>query len=322
MKYRYSKMLKKNISAIGFGTWPLGSETKLAGKQIGWGPVKNNESISAIHKALDLGINFFDTADIYGAGTAEKILGKVLSKERKSVIICTKFGIRELNGKNIRDFSIDWLNHVVENSLRRLRTDYIDILLLHSPPDDFDWYNFDRSGLEKLRESGKIITYGVSSNTVYGAEIVLNAWGNTIIEVIYNIFDRRAEESLIPLVKKLGADFISRVPLGSGFLTGKYTKESVFPITDYRYLIDKKDFDWRCEISNKLDFLGETTIKRACNSLRFCLSNPMVLTAIPGMRTKEQVEQNVRAAQMGSLSDSIINRIHKTVPETYSGWLI
>lgn len=323
MKYRYFPPLNRSVSTIGFGTWALGGEQRFGRQEIGWGPSDPLEAERAVHVALDHGINFFDTADIYGGGHAEEILGRVFTEVKPDVVVCTKFGNRETaDGRVIKDFSKEWLNQSVDGSLQRLQRDCLDILLLHGPPDDFAWQDFDADPLERLVKSGKIRCYGVSSRSVLGAFAVAKHGIGNVLEFIYNLLDRRAEEALLPLAVQNGVGCIARVPLASGFLTNKrVAQEPNFVSTDFRAHLSHEDRAWRFASAKKLAFLGDSPGGLEGVALRFCLSHTGVGTVIPGMRTRDQVVRNVQAANEGPLENEVMEKIRALIPNPYSGWV-
>ena len=323
MKYRYFPPLNRSVSTIGFGTWALGGEKVFGGQEIGWGPSDPQEAEQAVRAALDHGVNFFDTADIYGGGHAEETLGRVFAEVKPDVVVCTKFGNRETaDGGVIKDFSKEWLSQSVDGSLKRLQRECLDILLLHGPPDDFAWQDFDVDPLERLVKSGKIRCYGVSSRSVLGAFAVAKHGIGNVLEFIYNLLDRRAEEALLPLAVQNGVGCIARVPLASGFLTNRrVAQEPKFGTTDFRAHLSDEDRAWRIESAKKLAFLCDYPGGLECSALRFCLSHPGIGTVIPGMRTREQVARNVQAGDEGPLENEVLEKIRSLIPEPYSGWV-
>ncbi len=297
----------------------MGGESTLGGKPMGWGKVDRADAERAVRSAVERGVTFFDTADVYG--TSEELLGEWLHAER-NVVICTKFGNREdAFGRGFQDFDPGWLATSVERSLRRLRRDRIDVLLLHSPPDDFDWSRYDKTPLLELCRQGKIGCFGVSCRSVVGAERVLQARFGSVVEVIYNALDRRAERAILPEASKSGYGIIARVPLASGFLTGTYdATPDAFAATDYRSTLRPEEVSWRSRSSRDLAFLAELPGGMGVSALRFCLSRPEVSTVIPGMRRAAHVDQNLLASDYGPLDATSLALIQKAVPRVYEGW--
>lgn len=321
MNFRPFRPLSTRVSVIGFGTWAMGGESTLGGKQLGWGQTDRAEAERAVRSAVAHGINFFDTADVYGNGTSETLLGEWLHDD-KDVLVCTKFGNREDGaGKGFQDFSARWLAESVEGSLRRLRRERLDVLLLHSPPDDFDWSRYDPAPFLALRNQGKIGCFGVSCRSVKGAQSVLRARFGSVLEIIYNAVDRRAEDTVLGDAALAEVGVIARVPLASGFLSGGYgDKPESFAATDYRSTLAPEEVQWRAHSSHQLGFLDALPGGMAVSALRFCLSRPEVATVIPGMRRVAHVEKNLLASEYGPLEPAVSSAIRAAVPRVYKGW--
>lgn len=315
--------MKTAIHKLGFGTWQFGGEYLIGGKHTGWGYFDEKEAIAAVCLALDRGIRFFDTADSYGEGRAEEILGKAFqSYPNGNFIVCTKFGNRKDNqGNPFQDFSPEWLEQAVINSLTRLKIDCIDILLFHSPPDDFDWQNYDIALLDRLIQKGYIKKYGVSSKTIKGAlKVVKNRFGSAI-EAIFNVLDRRAEEYLFNNQIDFEHEFIARVPLASGFLQEKYLyKTPDFAENDWRHYLPERDQSWLLESARKLVFLNELPGGITVSALRYVLYHSGVAVAIPGMKNPEQVKANLQAVELGALALEVVERIKQAVPDVPAHW--
>ncbi|GAA4407784.1 aldo/keto reductase [Nibrella viscosa] len=321
MTFSLEQML---TSRLGFGTWQFGGPNVVHGKPTGWGTVDEGEAIRAIQTALEQGINFIDTADSYGQGQAERILGTALTQfaPGQQAIICTKFGNRmATDGAPFQDFGTTWLAQAVENSLRRLKRDTIDVLLLHSPPDLFDWSTYDPAPFDQLVQAGKIRAYGVSSKSVYGARRVLEAGFGSVLEVLYNALDRRAEDVLFSVAEADRYRFIARVPLASGFLNPRYlTEDPVFPDDQYRHYLPERDTNWLLRSMRQLAFLNDLPGGMATSAIRFCLSHKAVSVVIPGMRHERQVQANWVAAQAGPLPPDVLSRIREAVPDVPDHW--
>jgi aryl-alcohol dehydrogenase-like predicted oxidoreductase len=279
------------VSEIGFGAWAISGR--------GYGPTDDRESINALHRALDLGVNFIDTADIYGDGHSEELIGRVL-KERgdKETVIATKFGWDFYRDGGIRsNLKRNYILFAIEKSLKRLKRERIDIYQIHnSKPDDIERDNVYET-LDELKKQGKIRFYGVSAYYIEdGLEAIKTEKPDTI-QVIYNILEQEADERLFPLALKNDMGIIAREPLAGGILTGKYDENSKFPKTDHRRGWDKKFLEEGARKVSRLKFLekqGQNLIQLA---LRFCLSHKAVGVVIPGAKTVIQVEENIRAAE-------------------------
>ncbi|MBD2700048.1 aldo/keto reductase [Spirosoma sp. BT702] len=309
-------------SRLGFGTWQFGGPNVVNGNVTGWGEVDKSEAIRAVHVALEQGINFFDTADSYGRGQSEEILREAFQQKTATSIICTKFGNRQTpDGQPIQDYSADYVTEAVEASLRRLGRETIDVLLLHSPPDAFDWATYDPTPFDTLKQAGKIRYVGVSSRSVYGAKKVVEAGFGDVVEVIYNALDRRAEELLFPIS---GADdyfFIGRVPLASGFLNPTYLQsEPAFAPDQYRHYLPDRDRNWLLDSSRKLAFLNDLPGGLAVSALRFSLSSENIGVVIPGMRNEKQVLANCEAVKLGPLPADVLAQIRQAVPDVAEHW--
>src|SRR3954463_13014807 len=195
MLYRELGKTGIKVSEVGFGAWALGGPTEASGVPIGWGKPSDDESLATIRRARDLGVNFFDTADSYGFGRSESLLGIVLSRKRQDVVIATKGGVvRTSTGELRKDFSKQHLFHAVDGSLKRLRTDYIDLYQLHNPTMDDLRRGQIQEAMESLQDSGKIRFWGVSVSTVEeGIEIVNRGWGNSL-QVLFNVLNQAPAE--------------------------------------------------------------------------------------------------------------------------------
>jgi aryl-alcohol dehydrogenase-like predicted oxidoreductase len=222
----------------------------------------------------------------------------------------------------VQDFSSEHLIRAVDASLARLSCDYLDILLFHSPPENFDWANYDRGPLDELVRAGKIREYGVSSKSVYGAKLVMDATFGTVCEVIFNALDRRVAVVLGNHINRKKYHVIGRVPLASGFLTDKVflNDPSLFG-GGYRAKIPDRDIQWFMESANKLAFLGDLPGGLTSNALAFCLQSDCVDVVIPGVKDLSQLNTHLNALVIPSLSDDCVKKIEEAVPTVPSWWL-
>lgn len=311
-----------SVCKLGFGTWQLGGENIINGHHRGWGDIDENAAIQAIHGAIDRGIQFFDTADAYGWGRSEEILGKAIKPyTRDKLVICTKFGHRQgPQGNTFQDFSPEWLEEAVVNSLKRLKTDYVDILLFHSPPDQFNWGEYDTTVLDQLIKKGYIRSYGISSKTIQGSLHVLKFSFGSVLEAIFNILDRRAEDLLLNQLDKQYR-FIARVPLASGFLSPKWLdQEPEFKLNDWRRYLSDTDRQWFLSSLRSLEFLNEQPGGVAVSALRYLLYHPRVEVVIPGMRNIDHVITNHLALELGPLDPTLVEKIYHAVPDVPAHW--
>lgn len=301
MHYRKLGRTGMNVSEIGFGGWAIGGLADAAGTPLGWGRTSDDESLAAIRRARELGVTFFDTADSYGFGRSESLLGIVLSRHRHDVIIATKVGVtRDVNGRLAKDFSRKHISHAVDGSLKRLRTDYIDLYQLHNPTLDELRRDDIHEAMDRLQEVGKIRFWGVSVTTPEeGIEVVNRGWAHAL-QVLYNVLNQAPAQELFPLAKEKGYGIIARVPLASGLLTGKFRPDTVFPQNDVRqnFLTPKRLEEAIARVDEAKSIIGGTARSLAEGALRFVLANDAVSTAIPGAKNVRQVEMNVSADEV------------------------
>ncbi len=295
MKIRKLGSTGLSVSEVGFGAWGIG------GNQFGnsYGPTDEQESLRAIVTAIDLGCNFFDTADVYGHGRSEELIGQAIKGRRDQIIIATKGGSDFYHDPARLNFSESHLVFAVEQSLKRLGTEYIDLYQLHNPP--FSVIEAGRlfEPLEKLKQQGKIRHYGISIHEPQEGLLALKIASPAAIQVVYNYLRRDAAEELFPRAIAQGIAIIAREPLANGFLTGKYTKDSVFPLGDIRHQWPLK---YQTQLINRVqDFAKAITtspFSHAQTALRFVLAQPAVSVVIPGCKTVEQVEENFRVSDL------------------------
>lgn len=301
MHYRKLGNTGITVSEIGFGGWAIGGLADAAGTPLGWGRTSDDESLAAIRRARELGVTFFDTADSYGFGRSESLLGIVLSRHRNDVVIATKVGVaRDVNGKLSKDFSLKHISHAVDGSLKRLRTDYIDLYQLHNPTLDELRSDDIHEAMDRMQEAGKIRFWGVSVTTPEeGIEIVNRGWGYAL-QVLYNILNQAPAQELFPLAKEKGYGIIARVPLASGLLTGKYRPDTVFAKDDVRqnFLTPKRLEEALARVDEAKSIIGGTARSLAEAALRFTLADEHISTVIPGAKNVRQIEMNIAADEV------------------------
>jgi len=300
----FRKLGKTNllVPEIGFGTWGISGR--------GYGPTDDKESIRALHRALDLGVNFIDTADIYGDGHSEELIGRVL-KERgdKETVIATKFGWDFYRDGVVKsNLKRNYISFALEKSLKRLGREWIDIYQIHnSKPADIERGSVYET-LDELKKQGKVRFYGVSAFYTEDGISAIKTGKPDTIQVIYNILEQEAEERLFPLALENDIGIIAREPLAGGLLTGRYNENSKFPKTDHRHGWSRKFLEDGARKVGKLKFLkkeGQTLVQAA---LRFSLAHKAVSVVIPGAKTVKQVEENISAAE-AELSPGDLKRI-------------
>ncbi len=306
MQYRDLGRTGIRVSAIGFGGWAIGGTTEASGTPFGWGHTFDDESLAAIRRARELGVTFFDTADSYGFGRSESLLGIVLSRHRHEVVIATKVGVvRTASGELKKNFSRQHIFHAVDGSLKRLRSDYIDLYQMHNPTLEELASSEIQDAMERLQDAGKIRFWGVSVSTPEeGLEIVRRGWGHAL-QVLYNVLNQAPANELFPAAKEKGYGIIARVPLASGLLTGKFRLDSVFPADDVRqnFLTPRRLQEALERVDEVKSILGKTSRSLAEGALRFVLANNAVSTTIPGAKSPRQVEMNVAACDASIPAD-------------------
>jgi aryl-alcohol dehydrogenase-like predicted oxidoreductase len=307
MRYRVLGRTGFSVSEIGFGAWGIGGKM--------WLGARDAESLAALRRAFELGLNFVDTALAYGDGHSERLVGRAVREHRGKIYVATKvppknylwparpgIGIEEV-------FPYDYILRSTEQSLKNLGLETIDLQQLHvwNPEwiDRDDW----RRAADELKLSGKVRAFGISINDHEpdSALDVLKTGLIDTVQVIYNIFDQTPEENLFPLCLALNVGVIVRVPLDEGGLTGAITAETKFPPGDWReeyFQGDRKRQVAERVAALRRDLEGvEGTLAEI--ALRFCLSHPAVSTVIPGMRRRETVESSCRASDLGALPQPV-----------------
>ena len=310
MKYRPLGSTGLTVSEIGFGAYPIGGSYDLDGRPHGWSGIDEHASAEAVAAALDSGVNFFDTADIYGLGRSEELLGRLLSPVRNRCVVATKVGnVRRADGSWDRDFSSDHIFSSIETSLIRLRTDWIDVYQLHNPAWDIINRGDVFDCLDKLKREGKIRFYGVSVSHVCEAVFLIKKRRVDTIQLVFNLLHQEPSLGLLNLAERQGIGVVVREPLESGILTGKYTLHSQFDIHDHR---SNFPVAYLSQLNRKVDALRP--LAQRCNltlpayALQYCLSHDGVSTVIAGARNAEQVRQNAAVSNLSPFtSDELLD---------------
>ena len=303
MRYRSYGNLETRVSEIGFGAWQLGNGAD-------WSPMAHDEAIHLVHVALAQGCNFFDTAPGYAGGTSERLLGEALSGRRDHVLINTKVGHTP---EGATDFSSDAIRRSVEASLDRLRTSYVDSVLLHNPPRECLYGDsMQMRALQRLQDEGMIHAYGASVDFPEDMETVLNTSGSHAMEVLFNIFSQ-ANARVFSRAQKNRVALIVKVPLDSGWLSGKYDKSSSF--TGIRRRWSKEVIARRADLVEQIRFVEEDGSTLTQGALRFILAHPEVSTVIPGTKSILQWEENASASQ-ADMPPQTVERLRRFWAET------
>ncbi|MGE3540154.1 MAG: aldo/keto reductase [Candidatus Tectimicrobiota bacterium] len=300
MRYRRLGRTELQVSEIGFGAWAIG------GNKHGhsYGPTENAESLRTIAQALELGCNFFDTADLYGHGLSEKLLGQALEKRRHECIIATKVGGDFYHGPFHQNFDHEYIRFALEKSLERLRTDYIDLYQLHNPPLMLLERGANYAILEELKQEGKIRHYGVSVHDAYEGMMAIETGKPDVIQVAYNLLRQDPREDLFPLAVERNIGLIIREPLANGMLTGKYAAGTTFGEGDMRAEWPPEFVALQARLAEKAAFLVTPQRTLAQAMLRFVLDSPAISVVIPGLKTTAQAVENLAASALPSLSEA------------------
>ncbi len=271
------------VSEVGLGGWQLGNTDD-------WGGMDARTAHRLIHEALEGGISLFDTAPNYACGESERILGEALAGRRNEVVLVSKFGHRPEGSK---DFSVAWFWESLEQSLRRLRTDYLDLLLLHNPdPAMYEGVDPLWRAMEKSREQGKVRHYGVSLDSAREIEACLRNTRSEVLEIFFNILHQDVRRAF-PLVRDSGVGTIVKVPLDSGWLTGRLDSASRFTGIRARWTPD--DTARRAELVARLGWLTADGSELACKAIAYLLAYDEVSCVIPGVRSSGQLQVNLQA---------------------------
>jgi len=298
MNYRELGRTGWKVSEISFGAWAIGGA---------WGEVDDRESLATLHRAADLGVNFYDTADVYGDGRSERLLAQLKRERSEEIIIATKAG-RRLDPHVASGYNRENLSAFIERSLKNLETGALDLLQLHCPPTDV-YYNPELfAALDDFVRQGKIRNYGVSVERVEEALSAIEYPGVQTVQIIFNIFRQRPAELFFGEAKKRGVGILARVPLASGLLTGKLTSHSQFEADDHRAFNRHGEAFDRGETFSGVDYatglqaveelraLVPEGMTMAQFALRWILMFDAVTCAIPGAKRPSQVEDNARAS--------------------------
>lgn len=303
------------VSALGLGCWAIGGPFWRGDQPVGWGGVDDRQSLAALQRALELGINFFDTSDVYGCGHSERILGQALAGRRDEVVIATKFGnlfdeqTRRITGAS---GDPDYIRRACEASLRRMQIETIDLYQFHIGNYDLNRADEVLETLESLVDEGKIRWYGWSTDDPARAAAFARGEHCAAIQQRFNLFEGNAET--LAVCEQEGLASVVRGPLAQGLLTGKFSSGSALPADDVRH-----HWDFRSgEQARRLHVLDEirevlTTGKRtpAQGALGWLWGRSPVMIPIPGFKTVQQVEENAAAIGFGPLSEDQMAEIQE-----------
>jgi aryl-alcohol dehydrogenase-like predicted oxidoreductase len=308
MQYRTLGRTGWKVSTISFGAWAIGGT---------WGPVEDRESIKALNRAVDLGVNFFDTADVYGDGRSERLLAKLKKERKEQIIIATKAG-RRLDPHTASGYTAKNLTAFIERSLVNLDVDAIDLVQLHCPPTEVFYMPEVFSALEDLAKAGKLHYYGVSVEKVEEALKAIEYPGVQSVQIIFNIFRQRPAELFFKEAERKQVGILARLPLSSGMLAGKMTRKTTFSADDHRKFNRQGEAFDRGETFSGVDYetglkaveelrqLVPSGMSMAQMAMRWILMHEAITCAIPGAKRPDQVEENVKTADLPPLDEGLM----------------
>jgi aryl-alcohol dehydrogenase-like predicted oxidoreductase len=311
MYYRELGRTGWKVSEVSFGAWAIGGN---------WGTVNDDDSLSALRQAIKMGVNFIDTADVYGDGRSEKLVAQVVKESEQRIYVATKAG-RRLSPHTAEGYNRKNLNAYVDRSLRNLGVESIDLLQLHCPPVEVYYRPEIFDVLDDMVKAGKIKYYGVSVEKVEEALKAIEYPNVQTVQIIFNMFRQRPAELFFKEAKRRGVGILARVPLASGLLTGKMMENSTFETDDHRNFNRYGESFDQGETFSGIDFQrGLDTVdklKKICpndmNMVRFALSWILmfeeVTCAIPGAKTSDQANENFSVSDLPQLSMSKMDEV-------------
>lgn len=311
MRYRELGRTGWKVSTISFGAWAIGGS---------WGSVDDKESLAALHRSIDLGVNFIDTADVYGDGRSERLVAQLIRERKETIYVATKAG-RRLDPHLADGYNRTNLTAFVERSLKNLGTDSIDLLQLHCPPTEV-YYRPDTFGvLDDLVQAGKLRHYGVSVEKVEEALKAIEYPNVQTVQIIFNIFRQRPAELFFAEALRRKVGILARVPIASGLLTGKLTAKSAFEADDHRAFnrhgesfdrgetFSGVDYDTGLQAVEELRPLVPQGWSMTQFALRWILMFEAVTCAIPGAKNPKQAEDNAKAADLSALDSATMDKV-------------
>lgn len=317
MKYRALGHTDMKVSEVSFGTWAIGGS---------WGNVSDEESVRALQYAMEQGVNFFDTADVYGDGRSERLLAQATKGKEDQIYIATKF-CRQGDIHDPNTYAEATVRAYCEDSLRRLGRERIDLYQIHCPATDILRDGAVFEVLDKLQAEGKIRNYGVSVETIEEGMICLQYPGVKALQVIFNLLRQKPLERLLPEAKSKGVGILVRLPLASGLLTGKFTETTSFSPDDHRSFNRNGEhfnvgetfgglpFEKGVELSRELAWIAEGRVSMTRAALRWILDQPEISCVIPGFKSVEQVKDNLAAKDVPSFTDTELEKLKEFYSE-------
>jgi len=313
MNYRPLGRTGWKVSEISFGAWAIGGA---------WGDVSDEDALAALHQAIDSGVNFIDTADVYGDGRSERLIARLKKARKEEIVVATKAG-RRLPRQTVEGYSRQNLTGWIDDSLRNLSADTLDLLQLHCPPTELYSRPEVFALLDDFVKVGKIRYYGVSVETIDEALKAIDFPGVQTVQIIFNCFRQRPAEIFLPRAKQKQVGILARVPLASGLLTGKLRRDSTFPADDHRNFnrhgeafdvgetFSGVDYDAGLAAVEEIRGLVPAGVTMSQFALRWILMNDAVTCAIPGGKRPEQVADNCRASGLPPLTSETMLAVQR-----------
>jgi aryl-alcohol dehydrogenase-like predicted oxidoreductase len=317
MRYRELGRTGWKVSEVSFGAWAIGGS---------WGTVDDKESMAALHQAIDAGVNFIDTADVYGMGRSERLIGELKRERKGEIIVATKAG-RRLSPHTAEGYNAENLKRFVEDSLVNLGTDCLDLVQLHCPPAEVYYRPEVFGALDGLVEAGKIRFYGVSVQNVEEGLKAIEFPNVQTVQIIFNCFRQRPMELFFPEARKRRVGILARVPLASGLLSGKLRRDSQFEAGDHRNFnrhgesfdmgetFSGVDYDVALEAVEEIRKVAPPGMSMAQFALRWILMEEAVTCAIPGGKRAAQVVDNCAASDVAPVEGDAM----RAVESIYNG---
>jgi aryl-alcohol dehydrogenase-like predicted oxidoreductase len=313
MNYRSLGNTDLKVSEISFGTWGIGGS---------WGKTDDQESLRALDRAIGAGVNFFDTADVYGDGHSERLLAKATKGKEEEIHVATKF-CRAGDIYNSETYSEKTIRAFCENSLKRLERERIDLYQIHCPPLEIIRDGRVFEVLDKLQQEGKIRYYGVSVETVEEGLTAMQNPNVRALQVIFNLFRQKPLNDLFPTAKEKGVGVLARVPLASGLLTGKFKKDTQFEESDHRNFnrdgqefnvgetFAGLEFNKGVDLSEQLKWIAEGRGNMTRAALKWILEFDSISCVIPGFKNVKQVEDNLAAFDVPGFSEAELSKLRE-----------
>lgn len=327
MQYRALGRTGWQVSEVSFGAWAIGAD---------WGNVSEEDALSALYKSIDMGVNFIDTADVYGDGRSERLIARVLKERKEKVVVATKMG-RRLSPHTADGYNQENFSQFIERSLKNLDTDCLDLVQLHCPPTDVYYRPEVFGALDDLVQAGKIRYYGVSVEKVEEALKAIEYPNVQTVQIIFNMFRPRPAELFFEQAKKRQIGILARVPLASGLLTGKMTPQTTFGQDDHRQYnrhgeafdvgetFSGVEYETGLQAVEEIRALVPQNATMAQLALRWILMFDAVSCVIPGAKNAAQAQDNINAADLAPLTEEQMTSIQAIYgdyikPQVHQRW--